>query len=390
MSIFDVRLLTMFDGLKSLVNGLINQRNALNSNVVVNNQRLSLPMLRDVNKNGLYRRIVSLKSGHSTKSGFNFDDDASQEFYKSRLVSAVRFAVNNMIGYGRGVIVLISPNEPLSEPLQSNKNLIIKSFGSDMITAVSASFDLLDERYMKPDFYVIREKQVHHSRVIDFSYEKPPEIELPLYFYGGMSEAELIYPQILADGIVERAVPSILEKSATMIYKVAGFKAALTQKKEQDIIRHFATLENMRSIYGAGIIDKEDDMQVHNQSLSNLQESDLITLRRIALVSAIPLTILLGEGAKGLNNDNDTEKQVFNEMIEALQTQYILPPLGDLMELMGYKRPSIKIGQNISALDKIKLDGMILDNAAKLFNMSEDYERYLNENGITNTNEDFT
>ena len=117
----------IFDGLKSLVNSLTNQRNALNNNVVVNNQRLSLPMLRDLNKNGLYRRVISLKAGHSTKSGFNFDDDASQEFYKT-IAPSVKHAVNNMIGYGRGVIVLISPNEELFEPLHSNKNLIIKSF----------------------------------------------------------------------------------------------------------------------------------------------------------------------------------------------------------------------------------------------------------------------
>lgn len=379
----------IFDGLKSFVNSLTNSRNALNNNVIVNNQRLSLPMLRDLNKNGLYRRVVGLKSSHCTKSGFNFDDDASQEFYKT-INHEVINAVNNMVGYGRGVIVLLTPNEPLSEPLKSINNLKIKSFGGDMVTAVSASFDLADERYMKPDFYVIREKQVHHTRVIDFSYEKPPEIELPLYFYGGISEAELIYPQLIADGVVERAVPSILEKSATLFYKVEGFKKALLAKKEKDIVRHFATLENMRSVYGAGIIDKDDEIQVVNQTLTNLQESDLITLRRIALVTSIPLTILLGEGARGLSNDTETEKQVFNEMIEGLQTKYILKPLGDLMELMGHKRPSIKIGQNISALDKAKFESLILDNASKLYNMGEDHDAYLNENGITNIDENFT
>lgn len=379
----------IFDGLKSFVNSLTNQRNALNNNIVVNNQRLSLPMLQDLNKNGLYRRIVSLKAGHSTKAGFNFDDDDSQAFYQT-IEAEFNNAVNNMVGYGRGVMVLISPNEPLSEPLNSNKNLKIKSFGGDMITAVSASFDLLDDRYMKPDFYVIREKQVHHSRVIDFTYEKPPEIDLPLYFYGGISEAELIYPQIIADGVVERAVPSILEKSATLFYKVAGFTQALASKKEGDILRHFGTLENARSMYGAGIVDKDDEIQVVQQTLTNLQESDLITLRRIALVSSIPLTILLGEGARGLNNNNDTEKQVFNEMIEVLQKKYILTPLGDLMELMGHKRPSIKIGQNISALDKVSFEGFVLDNATKLYNMGEDSQQYLNENGIINIDENFT
>lgn len=376
----------IFDGLKSLVNSLTNQRNSLSNNVVVSNPRLSLSMLRGLNKTGLYRRIVGLKSGYATRAGFNFDDDKSNEFYKT-IDSQVKNAVNNMIGYGRGVLVLITPNMPLSEPITSNKNLVIKSFGSDMITAVSASFDLLDERYMKPTFYVIREKQIHHSRIFDFTYEKPPEIELPLYFYGGISEAELIYPQILADGIVERAVPSILEKSSTMIYKIGGFNAALKAKKEKDLLRHYSTLENMRSMYGAGLIDKDDEIQVINQALTNLQESDLITLRRIALVTSIPLTMLLGEGSKGLNSNTDTEKQVFNEMIESLQTEYILPVLGDFMEFMGYKRPSIHIGQNISALDKVKFESIVLDNAIKLYNMSEDYEDYLNKNGLANIDE---
>jgi len=378
----------ILDSLKSLVNSITNQRNAITQNEIVSH-RLQVHTLRELMKTGLYRLIVDLKSGHATKSGFNFGDDTSQAFYET-IEPEVKKATEDMIGYGRGVIVLISPNEELSSPLISTKNLKIKAFGGDMVFAVSASFNLLDERYMMPDFYMIREKQVHHSRVIDFTYHKPPELELPLYFYGGISEAEFIYPQMIADGIVERAVPSILEKSATLIYKVSGFKQALNSKKEGDILRAFGILENARSIHGAGIVDIDDEVQVNNQTLSNLQESSLITLQRIALVTAIPLTILLGEGSKGLQSDTETEKQVFNERIESLQTKYILPPLGRLMELMGHDKPTIKVGQNISALDKIKFESIVLDNATKLFNMNQDADNYLSENGLINIDEDFT
>jgi hypothetical protein len=49
-----------------------------------------------------------------------------------------------------------------------------------------------------------------------------------------------------------------------------------------------------------------------------LKDTDDISLRRIAMVSGVPLPMLIGENVKGLNSSGTQEKTSFNEMIELL------------------------------------------------------------------------
>jgi hypothetical protein len=376
----------MKDNMRSLVNRLANKRGVVGNNTMVSHQ-LTIHELQELMKTGIYRRIVDLKSGHSTKNGFNFADDDSAEFYKKH-AHLIKQAVRSMVGYGRGIVLIVNNNLSLMEPLDLTQTYRITAFDGDLTTAHTTTYDLLDERYLKPEIYNIRGEQIHYSRVVDFTYIRPPELDLPSYHYGGISEGELIYSQLLADGIVQRAVPALLEKSSTLFYKLTGFKDDVAHNDAKFVDEYFTKLEEARSIYGAGIIDGDDSVEVHNQSLSNLSESDLITLRRIALVTGIPLTILLGEGAKGLKSQSDTEKQVFNETIETIQSDYILKPLGDFMQLFGYSKPEIIVGQNISAIERAKYDSLVLDNAIKLYNLGEDASIYLNERGIINDDGD--
>ena len=137
--------------------------------------------------------------------------------------------------------------------------------------------------------------------MIDFTYVEPVEREAAIYRYGGISEFELIYAQLVNDAIIERAAPAIVEKNSTMFYRVKGFKQAIQDSKEQSMVDYFSKLETARSIYGAGILDLEDDVKTVDQTLANLHEVDQIALKRLAMVTGIPLMMFGGEQPKGLN-----------------------------------------------------------------------------------------
>src|SRR5690606_32640653 len=129
-------------------------------------------------------------------------------------------------------------------------------FSGDMVFAAGAAeMDFENPRYMMPHMYQVRGVRFHPSRVVDFTYVRPTEIELPRYNYGGVSEFELIYGQLVNDGIVERASVMTLEKNSVPTIKVKGLKNAMRTGQEGPMVEYFSRMEDAAHIAGARLID---------------------------------------------------------------------------------------------------------------------------------------
>lgn len=370
------------DGLKSLLSSLVNTRNAASANTVTANV-IDQVELRAIYRSGLGSKIIRIKNGYALKEQLIFGDPAEKLFYNTRLKRHIKKAGSFMLGFGRGVIVINEAGADLSKPQVGQLGQYkLDVFSGDMVTVTGASIDLSDLRYQKPLLYNIRDRQFHHSRVIDFRYVEPPEFDLPLYQWGGIPELELIYNQIINDGVVERASASIIEKSSTFFYKIKGFKNALQNKQEADIKTFFSMTEQARSIYGAGLIDAEDDIENIDQKLNNLSETDQISLRRLAMVSGIPFPLFMGESPKGLNATGTIEKQVFNETIETLQQDFYLDPINELLARLGRQPIEFSDSQNITPVEKIEYESKAIVNAKALWEMGQDPDKYLEERGV--------
>jgi hypothetical protein len=373
----------IFDGLKNLLSSLANERNAVNANSIVST-RVQPNELRAIYRTGLGNKIVRIKNGYALKKSIKFADVSEEQFYNRHIQKAVKKAGSFMLAFGRAVILInvagcSDHTQPLTETPERYK---LDVFSGDMVNAQNVSIDLANDRYNQPTIYNVRGFGFHHSRVIDFRYVEPPEMDLALYNYGGIPEFELIYNQLINDGVVERASASILDRSSTMFYKVKGLKAALQAKQESDILQFFSLTERARSIFGAGLIDSEDGVENVTQALTNLDSADQITLRRLAMVTGIPLAILVGESVRGMNSTGDTEKEIFNEMISTLQEDYYLEPINELLDTLGRKPIEFSESQNITATEKIEYEGKAIKNALDLFTMGEDYSDYLIDRGI--------
>ena len=68
------------------------------------------------------------------------------------------------------------------------------------------------------------------QHVIDFTYIKPTDKDRPYFKFGGMSEFQLIYNEIICDGIVQRAGASFIEKSSSLIYKMKNYARLLSTR----------------------------------------------------------------------------------------------------------------------------------------------------------------
>lgn len=372
------------DGLINILSNLTNRRSATNANTFVSS-KLSDEQLRAIYKSGLGSKIVKIKAGYALNDTLQFESPGDEEFYNKELAYDVLKAARFMVGFGRGIIVLYQHGDNLSHPFipVDDRPIRRRVFSGDMVTTSDYETDFESDRYYKPKTFNVRGEQIHWSRVVDFTYYEPPEQDAANYNFGGVSEFEIIYPQLVNDAIVERASGSIVEKNATIFYKVAGFREACQLNKDKDILRYFGALEDARSIYGAGIIDNEDEAISLAQALTNLADVDNITLRRLAMVTGIPLAWLIGENVKGLNSTGDNERQIFQDMIETLEYEHLQEPINLLMKIYGRGAVEFKDNQGETALGRIEFETKVIDNAVKLHSMGEDYGEYLDRHDVT-------
>lgn len=376
------------DGLRSLTNSLANSRTGQNTNVMFST---SIPMseLNSIYKLGIGRKIVNIKSSNIFKEGFSAEDEKGQEtikFIDKKLLRELKKASEYMMAFGRGIIVIIDKNSSDNSQELKSVNLQTVRFkafsGAKVTVQTDSSLNELEEMYSEPFYYRIGTQLIHHSRVIDFQYYSVIEDDKALYNYGGMSEFELIHAQLINDSVIERAIPTLVEKISTMFYKIKGFKELLKQKKESDLVKYFHNLENLRSIYGAGLLDSEDDTKTEAQNLGGLDGIDNITLRRLSLVTGIPLPWLVGENVKGLNSAGKTEGTIFWSMIKNLGNDYILPVLNKKLEFMGLTPVWFNEQYQSTPVEQADYEAKIFNNALLIQQLGLDDIAYIKDRGV--------
>jgi len=375
---------TFRDGIQSLNSMLANRRNAQNNNRL-SSGRVDWEELRAIYRMGIGSKIIRLKTGIALNDTLQFESEADKDFYQARLQQYVKDAAKFQLAFGRALFVVHEPGADLSQPIGSISDwsrVRYHVFSGDMIYVQSVNLDLSSPNYFKPQAYSVRGFTIHPSRVVDFKYVEPVEMDAPEYFYGGISEFELIRNELVSDQVVQRAVPAILEKSSTLFYKIKGFKELLADKQEKGLLEYLGAIENTRSIYGAGVADQDDVIETHNQALSNLAESDMITLRRLSMVTGLPLSWLVGEAAKGLNSTGEGERQVLKQTIESYQSDYLLANINRLMKLHGRGPVEFKDGLLETDTDRMDMQTKAIDNALKLWQMGEDYGKYLEDHAV--------
>ena len=378
------KMMNFNDGLASMQNSITNKRNILTTSTFIH-KKIKDHELRQLYKSGLGSKIVRIKAGYALKDTIQFATQKDEAYFNSKLRKEVKRACRFMVGFGRGIVVNYYHGDDLDKPLrmQKDRKLKCRAFSGDEVSVSEIEMNFHSDRYNLPIRYMVNGHTIHHTRVIDFKYVEPPEDDLTDYNYGGISEFEMIHAQLIADGVVERASANIVEKNSSLFYKIKGFREKLGLKQEATLVEYYRLLEDFRSMHGATVMDDEDTVEVHAQALTNLKDVSELTLRRLAMVTGIPLSFLIGENVKGLNSTGDNERLIFQDMIETIQSEYMLEPLQELFTMHGIGLVCFKENQGDSPQARVAYEKEVIINAKELFNIGEDYGEYLVKHGIT-------
>lgn len=375
------------DGITSLVSSIANRRKASASNIITAD-KIPDSELRAAYRIGIVSKIIRLKAGYALNDTLQFHTISDKDFYNNVLAKHVKRAAKFQLGFGRGVIVIAEHGADLSKVAKDvPEKYTLQVFSGDIVTHGQVDLNLTSRRYRKPISYQIYGKTIHHSRVVDFTYYEPAEVDAPEYRYGGISETELCYNQILNLMVIEEAGSTIIEKNSTPFFKVKDFKSLLASKKESDLLEYVSRLEDLRSIYGMGVMDAEDTIEVVNQTLADYDKVVAASDRKLAMVSGIPASLLAGENPKGLGSTGEQERTAFMDTIENYQSDYLEEPIADLSKKLGRAIPVFKDNQGSTPESRIDYETKAITNAVNLSNIGEDYQTYLEEKNIIQKDE---
>jgi len=108
----------------------------------------------------------------------------------------------------------------------------------------------------------------------------------------------------------------------------------------------------------------------------------MITLRRLAMVTGLSLSTLVGEPPKGLSATGEGDRQVDMQTIKGLQSEYLLDNINRLMQKCGRGAVWFKENQGQSDKDRVEQETKIVASAQILWQMGLDYEKYLEKHGV--------
>lgn len=375
------------DSIVSIANDLVNTRNGISSNKF-SNEHVDDVELTNMYNSGIGGKFVNLKASYSLSDTIKFDNKSDAKKYRKKLSRKVLKATKSMLTYGRGIIVLWYPDEVdgdyLSKELKlrENKEPMCKAISGDVVFNGFEASNKAMFNFVSKGHYIVNGVPVHKSRVIDFVSEGISERENMQAGFRGVSELKRIYPQVMVYEVIHRAIATIIERGSTVYYKISDLRDAISEGAEEVIKGYVRTAENMRSIYGAGIVDAEDDVVSVSQVVSNLSEAENIAVRALSLVTSMPPSILIGETVGGLNSTGDEERNAFQDSIETFQDDLLIEPISRLCTIYGINNIEFKENQLESATSRLNFETKAIDNAVKLNAMGEDGYAYLVDKGV--------
>jgi hypothetical protein len=84
-----------------------------------------------------------------------------------------------------------------------------------------------------------------------------------------------------------------------------------------------------------------------------------------------------------LNGSGEGDRQVDMQTIKSLQSEYLLDKINRLMAMHGRGRVTFKENQGQTDKDRIGQETEVIKNALVLWQMGLDYDKYLLDNGVT-------
>jgi phage-related protein (TIGR01555 family) len=299
------------------------------------------------------KRIVSVVASDMTREWRTVnlgDDDQNprikqiEDFeQKFGLVAKICEAIRLARLHGGSLIILgINDTDNLERPL------VVESLGRDCLRWVRVMDktrmapdnvlvdDLTNIDFGLPEFYRIAESQVrvHHSRVIRFNGEPLPYFAWKMNGMWDDSVLQHVYDSVQSYDTVVGAITSMVYESNVDVINSPNLTETLSTKTgESKLTRRFQLAMMMKSFNKTLLLDENEKYEKKTNSFSGL---DAIWERNaidVCGAARIPMVVLFGMSAAGLNNTGENDIENYYSMISSEQETSLRPRLDYLDQI---------------------------------------------------------
>jgi hypothetical protein len=177
--------------------------------------------------------------------------------------------------------------------------------------------------------------QVHASRLVVFPGVLTDDQARAANNYWDYSALQRPFAALRSEGTIWNAAEQLITEASIGVIKIKNLHAMVAAKQKDRLIDRLQTLALGRSIAKHMTLDadKEDYSRV-NTTFAGVADLTDRSIKRIAMASEIPVTVLMGEAPAGLNATGDSDLRWFLMRVHAYQVSIVQARLLKLVTML--------------------------------------------------------
>lgn len=301
--------------------------------------------------NALVRRIIDLPADEAVKNWIHIEEDKEEKRAiqmlddlnaEEEFANALRWS--RLFG-GAAILPIINDGGTFEDPVNEGSVIAIeelKVYDKREVIFEPLLFNdnPMDVDYGKPEYYQINPINgtpfyAHKSRVLIFDGDPLPSRERALRNYWGLPAMQGLFDAVRNNDDAHRLARLIMERMSQSVTKFDGLLEKLaTEGGEKEIQARLQLIDMARSLLNTVAIDKEDEFQLFNMSLTNVPELIDRFGMYVAALTGIPYTMLFGRNTSGLNANDQSQVENWYSLVRRLQKRRLKSNLDRLVKLL--------------------------------------------------------
>lgn len=318
---------------------------------------LGYGVLSALSQNGIIRAGVELRADEMTRRWIEYDytgeamsdDEAAAEIdaemTRFKVMRLFRDAAQ-MCGYYGGCLAYIDTGDISGEDMRLPLGTDADTFrpgslkGFKLIEPVYIApgryscFNPIDKDYFVPQSWLINGREVHASRFLYFSEDRPSTLLLPAYNFFGIPLAQTVAENVRQFGECSAAAARLLRKFSCTVF-ATDMQELLTGGNAANIQRRIAYFAKNRDNDGVMTVDKESEA-ISDVSTPIGGVTDIVR-QQMEIVAAMfgePTVKLWGITPGGLNATGEMDMKSHYDHIHAVQERIFREPLEYVLRLL--------------------------------------------------------
>ncbi|MBA2658654.1 MAG: DUF1073 domain-containing protein, partial [Nitrosospira sp.] len=343
------RFATRNDGWYNSTTGIGTSRDKSAYNQFENSLLLSVQFLDSIYNESIPGRIIDKIVDDATSEGFDLviqDDDTQEkatEIMKMFDGMLLGGKVNQAAKWGRlygisALMLITDDSAALDQPLNLETCVLKGVFvleRQDIQAVKTYETDARNPLYGEPSVYKIQKRvgqgttetlDVHVSRLVLFEGLKVPYSAKQMN--GGFPLSALQRPHAIIEqhAMSWGAVQNILQDAGQAVFKMKGLYNAAIAGNMALIQARMSALDLGRSVAKAIMIDNDNEaFERHDYGFVGYAQIIEKFETRLALAAEMPVSILFGTSATGLNATGDGDRAVWESTVKSYQKNYVTP-----------------------------------------------------------------